>query len=591
MACFGVWAPHARERVEIEADGTRTPMQRRAGDWWWAELPGAGAGLDYAYVLDGGKPLPDPRSAYQPQGVHGPSRTVDHDAFDWTDDHWRGGPLSAAVLYELHVGTFTPEGTFEAVIDRIGPLQRLGVTHIELMPVNEFAGDRGWGYDGASIFAPHHAYGGPVGLKRLIDACHHRGLGVVLDVVYNHFGPEGTYLNQFGPYLTDRYRTRWGQAVNLDGRGSDEVRRLLLDNARMWLRDYHLDGLRIDGVHAILDMSALHWLEELAVEAQHLQARTGRPVFLIGESDLNDPRVVRPREAGGYGLDAQWSDDFHHALHSVLTGETDGYYRDFGRLEHLAKACRQAFVYDGQHSADRNRRHGRPPTGLGGQRFLGYLQNHDQIGNRAAGERIGHLISPARLKVGAALVLCGPFVPMLFQGQEWAASAPFQYFTDYRDPQLAQAVRQGRRDEFAKFGWDPADIPDPQDEGTFLRCKLDWFERDLGHHAELLDWHRRLIRLRRETPDLSAGPMENVAVEFNEDARWFVLRRGRVTIACNLAPQRQAVPVGDDVGELRLASETDVTVGEGSVELPPDSVAILCPPAELLRAEAKGGTV
>ena len=452
-------------------------MTARADGWWTAEAVSAAPGTDYAFRLDGGPPLPDPRSVWQPQGVHGPSRVLDHGAFPWTDGRWQQGPLPSAVLYELHVGTFTPEGTFEAAIARLDHLVDLGITHVELMPVAEFPGSRGWGYDGVDLYAPHHAYGGPEGLKRLVNACHAKGFAVLLDVVYNHLGPAGNYLERFGPYFTARHQTPWGPAVNLDGPGSDEVRRFFCDNALMWLRDYHLDGLRLDAVHALVDTSAVSFLEQLAAEVHALEAHLGRHLVLIAESDLNDPRVVRPPELGGYGLGAQWSDDFHHALHTVLTGERDGYYADFGSLADLAKALTGTFVYDGRYSHFRGRRHGRPTAGLTGDHFLGYLQNHDQIGNRAQGERSSHLPNSGRLKIAAALVLTSPFIPLLFQGEEWGASTPFQYFTDHDDPELGRAVREGRRVEFAGFGWAPEAIPDPQDPATFARSKLDWQER------------------------------------------------------------------------------------------------------------------
>ena len=533
-------------------------------------------GTDYAFVLDGGKPLPDPRSPWQPHGIHGPSRTVDHGAFPWTDRRWQPGPLSAAVFYELHIGTFTPDGTFKAAIEKLDHLVRLGITHVELMPVAEFSGSRGWGYDGVYLYAPHHVYGEPDDLKRLIDACHARGLAIVLDVVYNHLGPAGNYLDRFGPYFTDRYATPWGTAVNLDGPFSDEVRRFFCDNALMWLRDYHFDGLRLDAVHAIIDTSAMHFLEQLAVEVADLEAQIGRHLQLIAESDLNDPRIVRPQELGGYGIDAQWSDDFRHALHCVLTGERNGYHADFGSIADLAKALQRVFVYDGGYSAFRKRRHGKPPTGLSGHHFLGFLQNHDQIGNRAKGERIGHLLSLGRLKIGAALVLTAPFVPLLFQGEEWGTSAPFLYFTDHQDPELARAVTEGRQREFASFGWRPQDVPDPQARETFECSKLNWNERDIEPHTDLAAWYRQLIQLRREIPALSDGRLERVRTTFDESAKWFVVRRGPVVVACNLSDIAQRVPVGlDPDAEVLLASESNVQFTHDAVVLPPDSVAIL----------------
>jgi maltooligosyltrehalose trehalohydrolase len=412
---------------------------------------------------------------------------------------------------------------------------------VELMPVAEFSGDRGWGYDGVDLYAPHHAYGGPDGLKRLVDACHAQGIGVVLDVVYNHLGPAGNHLAEFAPYFTDRYATPWGEAVNLDGPESDEVRRFFVDNALMWLRDYHVDGLRLDAVHAIVDTSAVHLLEQLAVETADLSAHLGRPLHLIAESDLNDPRLIRRRETGGYGLDAQWSDDFHHALHAALTGERSGYYEDFGRLSQIATALRRAYVYAGERSGFRQRRHGRPPGDVPGWRFFGYLQNHDQVGNRATGERSSHLMSIERLRIGAALVATAPFVPMFFQGEEWGASTPFLYFTDHRDPELGRAVSHGRRREFASFGWDPDDIPDPQEEKTFLRSKLDWDELEHPHHAELLAWHRSLLALRRSRPELTDGRMDLVEVEADDEAGTLVVRRGRVIVTVRLGDEDSVV--------------------------------------------------
>ena len=442
MTAFGVWAPHAG-KVELVLRDQRIAMARDANDWWHVEANSAGPGTDYRFSVDGRQPMPDPRSPWQPEGVNGPSRVVDHAAFQWTDGEYQPIPLDAAIVYELHVGTFTPEGTFDGVVTKLDHLLQLGITHIELMPICEFSGPRGWGYDGVDLYAPHSAYGGPGGLKRLVNACHAKGLGVILDVVYNHSGPEGCYLDKFGPYFTDRYRIPWGQAMNFDGPESDHVRRFVLDSALMWLGDYHVDGLRIDSVHAMMDSSALHILAEMALEVRQLQERTGRHYFLIGESALNDPRVVQPAEVSGYGMDAQWSDDFHHALHVLLTGEQMGYYIDYGTLADLAKAVHDVFVYDGRYSRFRRQHYGRPVGDLSGRAFLAYLQTHDQVGNRAKGERIAHLGGLASAKVGAALVLTSPFVPMLFQGEEWAASSPFQYFTSLGDSGLGQAVSRG----------------------------------------------------------------------------------------------------------------------------------------------------
>lgn len=575
MAGIRVWAPNAH-LIELESNGRRIPMTRGSGGWFSLDADFIGHGDDYAFRVDGKGPFPDPRSPWQPYGVYGPSRWVDHAGFAWSDKNWQQPPLKSALIYELHVGTFTREGTFDAIIEKLDYLADLGVTHVELMPVAQFSGNRGWGYDGVDLYAPHHAYGGPEGLKRLVDGCHRRGLAVLLDVVYNHLGPAGNYLGHFGPYFTRRYATPWGDAVNLDGPGSDEVRRFFVDNALMWLRDYHIDGLRIDAVHAIVDMSAMHFLEALASEVGNLEAELGRHLVLIAESDLNDPRVVRCPELGGYGVDAQWNEDFHHALHAVLTGEQSGYYQDFGRLSDLAKALMHGLVYDGCYSVYRSRHHGRPATGLSGHSFVGCLQNHDQVGNRAMGERTSHLLTPSRLKIGAALVLTAPFIPMLFQGEEWGASSPFLYFTDHQDPELAGAVRRGRQEEFAAFGWDPESIPDPQAEETFLCSRLDWEESIKSPHREISQWYRRLIHLRRSLPALSDARMQQISVHFDEEARWLTMNRGSVLVACNLADRGQRIPCSALEGKhVAACSEQGAVITDNGIVLPGYAVAIL----------------
>jgi maltooligosyltrehalose trehalohydrolase len=586
---FRVWAPHP-QRVELvlgERRAEMTPVrgegQARApggagGGWWSVTGRDAGPGTDYAFSLDGGPPRPDPRSAWQPHGVDGPSRLVDHAAFGWTDQGWRGVPLAGAVLYECHIGTFSAEGTFDGAIAHLDHLAGLGVDAIELMPVAEFSGDRGWGYDGVDLFAPHHAYGGPDGLKRLVDAAHARGIGVLLDVVYNHLGPAGNYLPWFGPYLSGRHQTFWGDAVNFDGPGSDEVRRFVADNALSWLRDYHMDGLRLDAVHAFADDSATHICEQLAAEVAALAAQVGRPLFLIAESDLNAPRFVRGAAAGGYGLDAAWADEWHHALHATLTGERDGYYEDFGSLPLLAKALRQAWVYDGIYSPHRQRTHGRPPAGLAGSQFVVCTQNHDQVGNRAAGERSGALMSQGRLRVAAALLLTSPFVPMLFQGEEWGAGTPFQYFTGHTDPALGRAVSEGRRREFASFGWNPADVPDPQDPATFERSKLDWREPAAEPHAGLLAWYRELIALRRRHGEFADPRLNSVRTEYDRQAGWLIVHRGPAAVLANLGSQTWTFPVGPGVTLLAASDERIGRPGQAGLTrytLPPDTVAIV----------------
>ncbi|MFI0405069.1 malto-oligosyltrehalose trehalohydrolase [Actinomadura sp. 3N508] len=546
---FEVWAPRADRVDVVTGDSVRHPMDGSDSGWWRTEIPDAAHGTDYGFALDGGdEVLPDPRSPWQPDGVHGPSRVYDHQRFAWTDQHWHGRPLPGSVLYEMHVGTFTPEGTFDAAAEQLDHLVALGIDAVELLPVAAFPGHHGWGYDGVHLWAPHEPYGGPDGLKRFVDAAHARGLAVVLDVVYNHLGPDGNRLASYGPYFTDVHPTPWGAAVNFDQEGSDEVRDFVVQNALMWLRDYHVDGLRLDAVHAITDLGAVHILEDLSCAVACLSAHLGRELFLIAESGLNDPRLVTSREAGGYGLDAQWSDDFHHALHAALTGERQGYYCDFGPLETLKKALTNVFVHDGNWSDYRGRRHGRPVDvqKTPAHRFLGFLQNHDQVGNRAAGERIGTVlessgISPSMLKVGAALVLLAPFTPMLFMGEEWGASTPWCYFTDHQDADLARAVSEGRRREFARDGWS-GPVPDPQAVETFRRSVLDWSEPDRPHHRDLLDWHRALLALRRAWPELNEPRLTETAVEVDDTARWLTMRRGRVCVAANLGKLPVVLP-------------------------------------------------
>ncbi len=570
-----MWAP-AAHRVEVAVAGSRHPMTPAGRPGWWrAELAVPPDGVDYAFCLDGGAPLPDPRSPRQPFGTQGLSRTYDQSAFAWTDRGWRGGPLPGSVIYELHIGTFTPEGTFDAALAHLDHLHELGVDTVQLMPVAAFPGQHGWGYDGVNLWAVHEPYGGPDGLKRFVDGCHARRLAVLLDVVYNHVGV-GNRLAAFGPYVTDAHVTPWGPAVNLDQPGSDEVRDFLIGNALMWLRDYHLDGLRLDAVHALEDGRALHFLEELAAEVQALAARLNRELVLIAESDANDPRLVTSREAGGYGLTAQWSDDFHHAVHAAVTGERQGYYCDFGSLAALAKTLTRVFFHDGGWSAFRGRSHGRPVDTfrVPAHRFLGYLQDHDQVGNRAAGDRISATVPAALLKVAAGLVLTAPFTPMLFMGEEWGASTPWQYFTDHTDPGLTTAVADGRRAEFAAHGWRPADVPDPQDPATFARSKLDWSEPGRGEHAELLRWYTELIALRRARPELTDPRLGRVRASYDEDRRWLVLRRGGLRVIANLAAQTRRVPLDRPVLSVLAASGPGVAAGPDSITMPPSTLAV-----------------
>ena len=568
-----LWAP-LPERVELVTGDERHPMVRDEMGWWTAEIQ-LPPGTDYGFSLDGDAPLPDPRSPWQPNGIAGLSRTLDHAAFDWTDADFAAVPLADAVIYELHIGTFSAEGTFDGAIERLDELAELGVTHLEVMPVAEFSGDRGWGYDGVDLFAPHHAYGGPDGLKRLVDAAHARGLAVLLDVVYNHLGPEGNHLPRFGPYFTSKYATPWGDAVNFDDAGSHEVRRFVVDNATMWMRDYHVDGLRLDAVHAIFDQSAVHILEELSTAAREVADETGRPRQLIAESDLNDPRLVNPIEEGGYALDAVWADDVHHAFHVALTGEEGGYYADFADADALARALTDPFVYAGHYSAFRDRLHGRPAGDLPGDRFVVALQNHDQVGNRARGERLSHLVSPGRIRIGAALLLTSPYVPLLFAGAEWGASSPFMYFTAHESPELAEAVRRGRREEFGAFEWD-TDVPDPQDPATMEASRLDWDERVREPHAGILAWYHDLVALRRRNPALRDADRSAATVRHDPDAGWLLLDRGPVSVAVNLGAEAVEVEVE---GEVRLAWPADLDARDGRTLLPPDGVLVVERPA------------
>jgi maltooligosyltrehalose trehalohydrolase len=578
---FKVWAPFANT-VELQTPDGQTAMTRH-GEWWGVDLPTAGARVDYQFCVDGGTPLADPRSPWQPQGPMGPSRLVDHAAFPWTDRRFQAPPLSSAVIYEIHIGTFSPQGTFDSAIEKLSHLVELGVSYVELMPVAEFQGERGWGYDSVNLYAPHHAYGGPDGLKRLVNACHEHGLGVILDVVYNHLGPSGNFLPRFGPYFSVRHTTPWGESLNFDGPFSDEVRRFFCDNAIMWLRDYHIDGLRLDAIHAIVDTSAMTFLEQLATEVDEQKAHLGRHLVLIAESDLNDPRVVRPWQMGGYDMDAQWSDDIHHSVHCVLTGEREGYYSDFGLIADLAVAMRRPYVYAGRHSTFRQRRHGRPPTGVRGNSFIAYLQNHDQLGNRARGDRICHLVSHDRAKIGAALVLLSPFVPMLFQGEEWSATSPFQYFVDFaKEPELATAVREGRRKEFAAFGWNPDDVPDPNAIETFARSQLKWSEISEPVHADMLRWYRDVTRLRRRYNSLTDGRLEVVNSYFDEGEQWLVVERGQIMIACNFAGERRTIPVEcSPLGSLVLTSKPGVSATGNLVTLAGECVAVFAPDEEV----------
>ena len=522
---FRVWAPLA-QRVETHFSYPQersAPLQRADWGYHQAVVQDVRPGTLYRYLLDGQKERPDPASRFQPQGVHGPSQVVES-SFPWDDDRWSGIPLENYIIYELHVGVFTGEGTFEAVIPFLDELKDLGITAIELMPVAQFPGDRNWGYDGVYPFAVQNTYGGPEGLKRLVNACHQKELAVILDVVYNHLGPEGNYLGDFGPYFTDRYRTPWGSALNFDGPYSDDVRQLFIENALYWITEFRIDALRIDAVHAILDFSSQPFLSELASAVHNQADRLNRFGYIIAESALNDTRVIHPPEVGGYGLDAQWNDDFHHAVHTLLTGEQAGYYQDFGEFRQLIKAFREGFVYSGEYSPYRRQRHGNSSRHVSAQQLVVFAQNHDQVGNRMLGERLATLASFEGLKLAAGTVLLSPFIPLLFMGEEYGEESPFLYFTSHSDPQLIDAVRDGRKGEFHAFQWQ-GEPPDPQSLEAFSQCKLTWEKREQVMHKVLLDFYRTLIRLRREIPALAYLSKETLEVSGIEEERLLLLRR------------------------------------------------------------------
>ncbi len=576
---FDVWAPTPR-RVRLRLGDEVLAMTRGDDDWWRPTEPvPAGVEVDYGYLLDDAdKAVPDPRSRRQPHGVHELSRTFDPAAYAWGDRDWQGRQLAGGVIYELHIGTFTPEGTFDAALGKLDHLRSIGVDFVEVMPVNAVNGTHNWGYDGVLWSAVSEEYGGPAGYQRFVDGCHAAGLGVIQDVVHNHLGPSGNYLPLFGPYLKAEGANTWGSLVNLDGPGSDEVRRYLLDSALMWLSDYHVDGLRLDAVHALADSSEVHVLEQLAVETAALSAHLGRPLSLIAESDLNDPIMVTPREARGYGLDAQWSDDFHHAVHVALTGETEGYYADFAPLTALAKVCERGFFHDGTFSSFRDRDHGVPvdTSSMPTWRLVVCSQNHDQIGNRARGDRLTEHLDDDQLACAALLTLAGPFTPMLFQGEEWAASTPFQFFTSHPEPDLGRATAEGRIAEFERMGWDPDVVPDPQDPDTFQRSKLDWSELGTGRHARMLAVYRDLAALRRSRRELTDPSFDAVACEVDEESRLFTMRRAGLLTVVNFGDE----PVGLALeGEWRLLFETPsgVDLGGASLRLPGHAGALLAP--------------
>jgi maltooligosyltrehalose trehalohydrolase len=596
---FRVWAPEG-ESVEVHllAPHQRfVSMARRPRGYYEAVVEGVEPGALYRYRLDGAHERPDPASRFQPQDVHGPSQVIDA-RFDWDDGAWYGIPLRDYILYELHVGTYTPQGTFEAIIPHLPELKTLGVTAIELLPIAQFPGSCNWGYDGVYPFAVQRSYGGPDTLKRLVQACHRNSLAVVLDVVYNHLGPEGNYLWDYGPYFTDRYKTPWGGALNFDGPYSDEVRRFFIDNALFWVTEFHIDALRLDAVHAIVDHSAQPFLKELALALHARAEQLNRRIYAIAESALNDTRIIRPYELGGYALDAQWNDDFHHALHVLLTGDRDGYYQDFGQLEQLATAFREGFVYAGEYSEYRQRRHGNSSRNIPARQFVVFAQNHDQVGNRMLGERLSQLISFEALKLAASAVILSPFIPLLFMGEEYGEAAPFQYFISHLDPQLVDAVRRGRREEFAAFAWQ-GDPPDPQDVTTFHRAKLNHRLRHEGRHRVLCEFYQELIRLRKELPalaHLSKEQMHVLAFEQEKilcvrrwcDAQdvWMILHFGRshtsIRLPLSVGQWQKQLDSAEEhwCGPGSLVSTEVESAGEVSLTLPPETCMLFVHTAE-----------
>ncbi len=567
LAPFTVWAP-LLDRVRLalaDPQGGSTvlvPMTKDAGGWWHPDGPvpdpAVTPGVDYGFVLGDADDVvrPDPRSRWQPQGVHAMSRTYDPARFPWTDDGWTGRQLAGGVIYEMHVGTFTPEGTLDAAIGRLDHLAELGIHFVELLPVNAFNGAHNWGYDGVLWFAVDDSYGGPEAYQRFVDACHARGLAVIQDVVYNHLGPSGNYLPEFAPYLHTAAINTWGESPNLDDEHSDEVRHYIVDNAMMWMNDYHVDGLRLDAVHALVDTRATHILEELTIETTALSAFLGRPLSLIAESDLNNPRLITTREAGGYGLTAQWSDDFHHALYVSLTGDTTGYYADFDSLAALGKVFTEGFFHTGTHSSFRGRSHGeRIDRRTSTWRLVVCSDNHDQIGNRADGQRLSGKLDHRQLQLAAVVTLLSPFTPMIFMGEEWGARTPWQFFTAHPEPELAELVAKGRLEEFAQMDWDPAAVPDPQDPQTFANSKLDWSELARAEHADLFALNQRLLTLRHTYPDFTDPRFEHSQARSDDDEGWLLIERGAMVVLVNFGADDAVVTVPDGL-------ELVLTVGD-----------------------------
>lgn len=577
-----VWAPRAASvTLVLPAEDRTVPMQPEPNGWWVG--PPLAPGTDYAFSLDRGPARHDPRSPWQPGGVHAPSRVYDAGAFPWPADDWAGRDIRGSVVYEIHVGTFTQEGTLDAAIERLDHVVDLGVDMVELMPLAAFAGRSGWGYDGVALYAVHEPYGGPAALQRFVAAAHARGLAVCLDVVYNHLGPSGNYVGEFGPYFTGRHRTPWGEGLDIDGPEARAVRDFVIDNAVRWFSDFRIDALRLDAVHALADDSERHLLAELSDTVADLARRLGRPLSLVAESDLNDARMVTPTRDGGLGMQAQWADDVHHAIHALMTGERQGYYVDFGTLAVLERVMTRVFVHEATYSTYRRRVWGAPvPDDIDGHAFVVFASNHDQIGNRGLGDRPSSVLTDGQLAIEAAVVLAGPYTPMLFMGEEWGARTPWQFFTDHAEPALAEAIREGREREFSEFGWDElyggeVEVPDPQTRATVEASRLDWTEPTQPGHARLLAFYRDLIALRRRVPDLASGDRSRTTLDYDDGARWFTLHRGGCAVVANLAPVPTDVPlVGAEGRDVLLAWEPVARAGD-VVSLPGHAVVVLGP--------------
>ncbi|MCS7014866.1 MAG: malto-oligosyltrehalose trehalohydrolase [Gemmatales bacterium] len=561
--CWRVWAPTAQQ-VDLvlytsQANYEIIPMQAEDFGYYSVSRADVPEGQTYAYRLDGRAIYPDPASLWQPMGIHKPSAVVHTQRFAWTDQPWHGVALRDLVIYEVHCGTFTELGTLEAIISRLPALVDLGITAIELMPLAQFPGARNWGYDGVHLYAVHNTYGGPQALVQLVNACHAHGLAVILDVVYNHLGPEGNYLERFAPYFTDRYRTPWGPALNYDGPQSDGVRQFIGDNVRLWLEEYHVDGLRLDAVHAIYDMTAQHILADIRQAAEEAAARRGWPAVVIAESHANDPRLVRPAQFGGYGLDAVWNDDYHHALHAFYTGERQAYGVDFGRPEHIVKAWNKTFVLDGIYSRYRQRRHGAPPGEISGEHFVVYLQNHDLVANRAEPQRLIRQLPASAYRQAVCLVLAAPYIPLLFMGEEYGEDRPFCFFTSFEDRDLALRVWEGRKRELARLGW-IAEVPDPQAEETFQACKLSWQWSQPQARSQLRRLYKDLLQARRSWPAWRDFSNREAQLAPAEQPVILQLWRGprskfQTRIVCNLTAQPQLCPAREGHEAVLLSSE------------------------------------